>query len=298
MTEANETFDVPCDLCGSVAAEAIPHCGEYTGGQLIHVCSDCGFVHVKKRRSAREIADSWSNDIYGEGKQDHIGYTAHIPAVKARQIYVADTLAANLDVKGLTLCDIGGGEGQFLDIVRKPPYGADVFAIEPSDENCKALDKIGISNFSGTIEEFSEHPGSKSKLFDVVTIMWTLENCYSCVDMMNAAYNILKPGGRVLVATGSRVLVPFKKPLHMYLGSNPGDTHSFRFSANTLNGLLARTGFQPIYTNRYIDTDYLVSIGEKTDRAVPIPWNGDKPEEVLDFFERWHVETKSFYPAR
>lgn len=297
MANAPLTFQTPCDLCGAYDAYPLPHCEDYTNGQSIQICAQCGFVHVKNRRSAQEIADSWSNEIYQHGSPDVIGYTAALPSIKARQIYVADTIGNQVGSAGRTLCDIGGGEGQFLDIVRNPPYDAKVFAIEPSGSNCAILEDMGIECFHGTIEAYVDAGAGGDRKFDIVTIMWTLENCQSCVTMLEAANRILKDDGKIVVATGSRILVPFKKPLHMYLGTNPVDTHAFRFSANTLKGLLAKTGFNTTFVNRHIDTDYLLLIGEKAPAGVKVSWQGDDPAAVVDFFDRWHRETQQFYPA-
>ena len=129
----------PCDLCGSWDAKEIECSRHYTGGTPIHVCSECGFVYIQNRRNAQSIADSWSNEIYGET------YTAHIPAVKARQIYTAGTINAELNLKDKSLCDIGSGEGQFLILARNQ-YGANVFAVEPSKANCDLLTKENIPN--------------------------------------------------------------------------------------------------------------------------------------------------------
>ena len=46
-----------CDLCDSAAAGEVPHAREYTGGQPIHICSDCGFVYVRERRDPQAIAE-------------------------------------------------------------------------------------------------------------------------------------------------------------------------------------------------------------------------------------------------
>ena len=284
MTNA-ESGEFSCDLCGSNDAREVPHCREYTDDQPIHICNNCGFVYVRNRRSSNEIAETWSSELYGAG------YTARIPAVKARQIYVAETIDTEIGLKGEALCDIGGGEGQFLEIVKAEPYGARPFAVEPSQSNCCMLTELGIENYQGTIEEFLDSNSDKLGGFDFVTIMWTLENCRSCRDMLDAANALLRPGGHIVVATGSRILVPFKKPLHYYLSRNPADTHAFRFSANTLRGLLAVSGFETVYTNRFIDTDFLVVIAKKMPAGEGLSWSGDNPDDVADFFRRWHFET-------
>ena len=155
---------------------------------------------------------------------------------------------------------------------------------------------LGIEHVHGTIEDYTA--ASLPPSMDVVAILWTLENCQDCRRMLDGAYQALKPGGVVVVATGSRILVPFKKPLHAYLGQNPADTHSFRFSANTLQGILAVSGFETTQINRYLDSDVLCVIARKTDRMTPLRWHGDPPMDVYTFFERWYVDTKMYYPDR
>ena len=273
----------PCDLCGEVDAFEVPHCRAYTGGQPIHICRACGFVHVKERRSAREIADAWSNEIYGTG------YTAAVPAVTARLVYVAETLNRQVGLAGRRVCEIGAGEGHFLQLVRGPAYGADVFGVEPSPANSKRLGEAGIEHFQGTIEEFEGAEGA----FDVAAVLWTLENCHDLKAMLRGARRILKPDGTLVVATGSRILVPFKKPLQAYFSMNAADTHSFRFSAATLQGALAVSGFDTTYVNRYIDHDVLLVLGRPASGKPE--WNGDDPLAVHSFFERWHAETAVYY---
>ena len=50
----------------------------------------------------------------------------------------------------------------------------------------------------------------------------------------------------------------------MYFNKENPDTHPFHFSKNSLLNLLIINKFKPIFINRYIDSDYLVIIGEKT----------------------------------
>ena len=280
----------PCDLCGADQPILVPCSPSYMDGQSINVCSECGFVYVNERRSSKAIADSWSDDLYQSD------YTARIPLVKARQTYVADTIETEIGLRNKRLCDIGGGEGQFLQIAQSDEYNANVFAIEPSTDNCRLLDSLGIENFNGTIETFSSSRlPSTNKVFDIVTVMWTLENCHDCRALINNAWEMLDVNGHIVVATGSRILVPFKKPLNMYLSDNPSDTHCFRFSANTLQGLLMTCGFEITFVNRYIDTDWLVVIGRKIEKDSSVSWTKDDPQQVLDFFDRWDQETRKHH---
>ena len=184
MTDTSAYIDHPCDLCGSDDAAAIDIARQYMEGQALHVCRQCGFVYVRGRRSAQAIADHWSDDLYQRK------YTARVPAVRARQIYVAEHIDTTVGFAGKSVCDIGAGEGLFLDIIRQAPYAARVFGIEPSAGNGRLMDEFGIENFVGTIETYISEPEHRAG-FDIATIIWTLENCQSCPTMLRAAHDLL-----------------------------------------------------------------------------------------------------------
>ncbi|MFA5087947.1 MAG: methyltransferase domain-containing protein [Candidatus Omnitrophota bacterium] len=294
--------DYPCDLCGSREATLLPHCMEYTQNEAINICNQCGFVYVPRRRSFTDIAKAWSQDIYSETDINTTAaeqvYTSRIPAIKARQVFVAEFIHSTIGLRGKSVCDIGAGEGQFLEIIRTDDYGAQVFGIEPSSKNCRLLTKNGIENFLGTIEDYAASKKFAEGQFDIVTIMWTMENSASCRDMMTIAHRLLKKGGHVVVATGSRLLVPFKKTLEEYLGKTPQDTHAFRFSAKTLRGLMKISDFAAVHENHWRDHDVLCVIGRKTEEKLGKAFEGDHYLEVYNFFERWHVESKMYYSEK
>jgi len=287
----NNTTEHNCDVCGSDDAAEITCLEKYSGGRPIHVCRNCGFVYVRKRRSFQEIADAWSYELYGKDRS----YTAQIPAIKARQTFVAHSIETELGLKDKKVCDIGAGEGLFLVMLESPEYGAKTFGIEPSPALCEDMNRLGVANVVGTIETYLDSPDCAEGAFDIVTIIWTLENCEDCKVMLRGAHRLLKPGGHVVVATGSRILVPFKKPLQYYVGDSDTDTHNFRFSANSLEHLLAVCGFKKKHVNRYIDNDVLCMIAQKTDAAPAPDLPTDDWQAVLAFFERWDAETQAHY---
>ncbi len=294
-----------CDVCGSAEAVEIPAARVYTGGHPIHVCTGCGLVHCRERRSSEEIAAAWSTEIYGAPDGDEMGrgelsrgsmerYSALTPFVRARHVFVAEMIHQSIDLSRKRVVDIGAGQGEFLRMLWAE-YGAQVFGVEPSEANCQRMRRLEIDSFCGTAEAFA---AAASARYDVATIVWTLENCQSAAAVIEAAYRVLEPGGHIVVATGSRILVPFKKPLqYFFTNTLPQDTHPFYFSNNTLTAALARAGFEVAHRNRFIDSDYLVLIAGKTDRSRAISWRGDDPADVLDFFDRWHRETQTHYRA-
>ena len=281
--------EFPCDLCGSTEAVELPHVREY--GDPVHICTNCGLVYVRMRRSSAQIADDWSHKIFGEG------YSATFPPVKGRLTFVADFIDASLGMEGKKVCDIGAGEGYFLNKAQKE-YGAAVFGVEPSAANCSTLKKMGIECFQGTIQEYQDtlNTTGRSPEMDFATMMWTIEASQSPREMLTGAHQILKDGGHIVIATGSRILVPFKKALYNYISKNPGDTHPLRFSFNTLKGILAVSGFEMTHVSRYMDSDVLCMIARKVPQGSKVDWQGDNYLDVYNFFERWHVETQIYYP--
>jgi SAM-dependent methyltransferase len=278
--------EFPCEVCGGTDAVEIPCVRLYTNDQPLHVCKQCGFVYVKARREAQEIADSWSNELFGEC------YTAKRPAIKASHLYFLDFLNNYCLLKNKLTVDIGAGEGQLLEYARDL-YAARVYGIEPSHANCSLMREKGIDCYEGTIESYSASSAQKG-IADAVTIAWSLETCFSCRHMLAGAWDILKDGGHIMVGTGSRILVPFRKALSDYLGPGPTDTHPVHFSANTLRALLKSCGFEPTGINRFHDTDFLCVVAQKVGKEKTSAFAGDDFLAVYAFFERWHQETQYY----
>lgn len=287
-----------CDVCDSEDAVEISCLQKYTGGQPIHVCKDCGFVYVRERRSFREIADEWSEVIFATGESTNRAaevYTAVRPAIRARLIQVLETIDQELGLEGKKLCDIGAGEGVFLNYAKQLKKCDELFGIEPSRANCDLMGSLGIPSFAGTIEDYIESAEIEKEAFDVAAIQWTLECSPESSRMLEGVREVLKPKGHVVVATGSRILVPFRKPLQFYVSSGSQDTHCLRFSANSLANLLRRSGFEPVFVNRYIDNDIMCMIGQKSDAPNSTEIIADDYREVIEFFERWDQETGEHY---
>ena len=248
-------------------------------------------VSVIKRRNSKEIANEWSQKIFGK-KFTKSTYTAKVPAVIARQTYVLETLLSQLAVKKKSLCDLGAGEGDFLNMLKKKKIINSLFAVEPSPLNCKALAKNKIKNFCGTIEEFAAKKNVKK--FDILTMMWTLCNTSNCIDVIKAANHMCKKNGHILIAESSRMLVPYKKPIQMYFSKGNPDIHPFHFSKNSLCNLLILNKFKPVYINRYIDSDVLIVIAKKTNIVEKKKLKIDDYKKVNFFFSSWYNDSKKY----
>lgn len=251
-----------CDLCLN------PEGTEIEPG--VFVCDGCGFVHVKNRRSPDEIAHAWS-DVYQSG-----AYDPEWPGVKARLYYVAEWLDQKYGLKGKSILDIGAGKGVFLDYIRD--RGALTTGIEPDESNIAIIEAKNHNFCHGAVEDVSF-----PLKFDIVTILWTLENCGDCLSFLNSARNFLKDDGILVVATGSRILVPYKKPYSSYFGSLSPDLHCYRWSRTSLESALANCGFVSCAINDFDQRDEMILCAKK---GVMRPFL-DFPDRIVRFFRNW-----------
>ena len=98
------------------------HLYEYILIAIKFLRKNCGFVFVPNRRSSEEIAKSWSDEIFMTAEnpsEKHETFTAVRPAIKARLMNVVETINQELGLENKYLCDIGAGEGVFLNIIKK-----------------------------------------------------------------------------------------------------------------------------------------------------------------------------------
>lgn len=265
-----------CDLCGETDSLDTP--GDPSG--KIRICSGCGFVHVKERRSVEEVANAWEQ-IYA----DKI-YDPDWPGVRARLFYVAEWLADNVGLDGRSVLDIGAGNGLFLSYVRD--RGGYPVGLDPSTANATKVSSRGISCLEGWASNEAQDIGQ----FDIATLNWTLENTADCLEVLRYAKRQLKPDGHVVVATGSRILVPFKKPFSSYIPQDPDyphDTHCFRFSALNLERTLLTSGLISVNCNDYKQRDEFIAVA-RAGRVSDIGLAFDDAEEVQDYFRRWQKE--------
>ncbi len=265
----------------------VPNSKKLTGGKSINILKYSGLVSVVNRRSSKKIAAEWSKN-FGKNKN----YNSRLPAVVARQTYTAETIQSKLNLKNKSLVDLGAGEGNFLEILKAKKIFRNLLGVEPSGKNCKKMKKQGIKSFKGTIEDFSLR---KSKKFDAATLLWTLCNCSHPINIIKSASKILRKNGYIIVAEGSRILVPYKKPIQMYFGRKQApDMHPFHFSKNSLINLLALNKFKIVYINRYIDSEYLLVIAKKTNIIQKKYIKLDNYKIVKKFFENWYKHSLNY----
>lgn len=267
------TKSSPCDLCESSDGTPIDY------DPRVHVCMGCGFVYVPARRSAAEIAESW-DEIY-----ERRIYDPAWPGVRARLFYVAEWLDQKISLKGKSVLDIGAGDGFFLEQCRS--RGAHPVGLDPSAANCDRIRARDIFAFHGAVEDFPNFG-----THDLVTLNWTLENCGDLKTMLGFARGAMAHDGHLSVATGSRVMSGFRKPISSYFNLGiEADLHCFHWSHQTLTRAFTISELVRTAVNDYSQNDVLIVIGEHDRSEVErAPHPGNPSADVIQFFKDWQAQ--------
>lgn len=136
------------------------------------------------------------------------------------------------------LLDVGCGSGQYLSRMRQ--LGWDVFGVELDQEATKvASQRYALRVHEGTLESLRVPENT----FDAITMHHVIEHVWDPVRTLEKCYQILKPGGRLVLVT------PNVKSLgHRFFGKAwrglEVPRHLFLFSICTLRVCAERVGFQ------------------------------------------------------
>lgn len=198
-----------CLMCGgdqyTPIIEAADPNGE-TGGLRFAVvrCNECGLMFTSPRPNAATIGR-----FYAANYRPH-----HRSRVKPRHVRRSrwdGLLGRAVERRGLPmhgqgrLLDFGCGGGQFLERMRR--QGWNVTGLDSSKRAVESVQtKLGIRAIVGTLP----HPELAPESFDVVTMWHALEHVHDPLATLKCAYDLLAPGGRLIVAVPNISSLPFR----------------------------------------------------------------------------------------
>ncbi len=211
-------------------------------------CLNCGFVYANPR---------WSEDDL-MGAYEAVEDGMYVAARQGRELTFKRHLAA-LEKKigvgnGRSLLDVGAYIGVFVEIAAAA--GWDALGVEPSEWAAAEAQKQGIDVIYGT----QDAPQLQGQLFDVVTMWDVIEHVDDPSGEMAKAYQLLKPGGWLVVHTMdidsmAARLLRSRWPWLM-------DMHIQYFSSSTMKQMLEKNGFNVIWSGaqgRYSTMGYLAT---------------------------------------
>lgn len=239
----SERFEA-CDLCAATDFKPVTQ----QGGCWIYRCRACGLIQVRPLPvETKEVNQNyWHVDLDNP--------STRISRWGSRRVYLhglrrMEQLTGEA-IRGKRLLDVGCGMGLFLEIAQE--HGAVLHGLDLTPEAVqmtRQLCKIDTVT-QGYFETCDLVPGS----FDVVTGWGVLHHTRSPSQWLAQAYDLLVPGGTLLVKMPnvaftaavsklSPVLRRLRLPTSHYLASRP-PLNLYGFTCQTLDGLLKKASFE------------------------------------------------------
>ena len=197
-------------------------------------CNACGLVRSDPTADPRYISHLYS--------KSHFDYSSEVTnLMKTYGRYLDKVIKLNLknkkSVNGLSLLEIGCGNGFFLEVALKKGFNI-VRGIEPSKSAIDCASQIIKPHIVCDIMKPDVFP---SEQFDVICLFQTLDHVPDPSSLIKECYSILKPSGYILcfnhnVESISYRFLKEKSPIIDI-------EHTFLFSPDTLSKLFINNKF-------------------------------------------------------
>ena len=256
-------IEVNCNLCGrdewwvrfpatmmdapQVQAFRCTSPGYGNHAQIVE-CRHCGYVYANPRFSGEELLAAYAAVEDSTYVQERAGreltferHLQHMEQIVGR-------------ANGRSLLDVGAYIGVFVEVAAAT--GWQVCGVEPSSWAVGEAQKRGLPVIQGT----QIAPELQGKQFDVVTMWDVIEHVDDPAAELQKAYDLLKPGGWLVVHTMdvdslAAKLMGSRWPWLM-------DMHLHYFSQATLGRMMQNVGFEVAWSGvrgRYLRLGYVVT---------------------------------------
>lgn len=214
----------------------------------IVICENCGYVYANPRWSEDELIEAYA------AVEDETYVTERIGRVLTFQKHLQHMEKWTGTGNGRSLLDIGAYIGVFVEEAQKS--GWDAVGVEPSDWAAAEAQERGLNVLVGT----QDAPELQGKTFDVITMWDVIEHVDSPSTEMAKAYQLLKPGGWLVMHTmdiSSLTAKIMGKRWPWFM-----DMHLHYFSQKSMAQMLENNGYEVVWSGsqgRYLRLGYIAS---------------------------------------
>lgn len=202
-------------------------------------CNRCDTLFLSPRPASSELGRIYSDDYHAyDFSPERFGL-----AYQARSRLEARRL--NQWVGGLgpgsRIIDIGAGDGFHLGLLRQfgdPSWRLE--ALEPDERAVEILSGRGLEVHQGSLGDSQLDEGG----YDFAMMIMVIEHVADPAAVMGAAFDILKPGGRLGVVTDNIEAPDARLGKRRHWGGYHFPRHFNLFSSRSLQALAAEAGFE------------------------------------------------------
>ncbi|WP_295385469.1 class I SAM-dependent methyltransferase [uncultured Thiodictyon sp.] len=190
---------------------------------------------ARTRRLARRNA--YLNQRWGYALAPALTGPVHLPPIQQRR---ADRVVRSLPAAraGERLLDVGCGNGAWLDLMRAGGWA--VWGVEPDAQSAARAAELGLS----VVPDLLTAP-FPDQHFDAITLNHVIEHLHDPGAALARCYALLKPGGRLWIATPNLDALGRVRFGPAWRGLET-PRHLVLYTASSLRGILAAAGFESI----------------------------------------------------
>lgn len=250
LTESLEYVD--CSFCGSSNHVLYDTVGDWN----IVKCDGCGLCFTNPRPSRSVLTDLYDLSYFKGEEFERFGYFRRDGSLngsdEAESLERIETIESNFERRG-KLLEIGAALGIFLKVMRD--RGWEVEGVEISREAVQIAKLQGIDVFCGALEEFeTDHE------YDVVCMYHSLEHVPDPAYVIERAYNLLSPGGIVVIEVPNLNSFDSRIDNTRKLASYDVPRHLSHFEPRVLASKLQEVGFEVANIDLYYPQFVLRSV--------------------------------------
>lgn len=222
-----------CEACGTTDYQPVYLARRHTD---IVACTSCGLTW--NRAMLASDAQAYYESDYRSEFHDDLnanGFTrTFLVSMLTRAACLHEFLGDDL-TPGTRHLDVGCGEGTFLAFSRD--RGAKTTGMELDDRLTRfAKQRYGLTVHRGTLDHVKLPVGG----YDLVSLVHVVEHLTHPIDTLRQVKPLLASGGRLLIEVPN-LSRPWQKPRTFFFRE-----HSFYFTVQTLQRIVALAGFQPV----------------------------------------------------
>lgn len=168
--------------------------GNYINGNIFR-CGGCGVDRLDEDANIK--GNAYQTEEYRDMLNQGLGVTNYFKQADPIQIHNLSAFWP-LEIRGKKIADIGTGGGSFLDNISG--QAQEIIAIEPTEMYHSSLKKRGYQTFSYTADALTQY---RNKM-DYVFSFQVIEHVLNPNIFINEGFKLLRPGGKMIVATPNR----------------------------------------------------------------------------------------------